>query len=71
MKYDDLIAKAGTEERLACLFGFHTYTIQRWRKIGIPNKYWEILIKKFNLTPAELHSLNENVRKDRRAKANR
>ena len=69
--YDDLIARAGTEEKLAIFFKMHTFSIQRWARNGIPNKYWEELIRKYEVTPAELYTVNQNIRKARRAKANR
>lgn len=53
--------------RLAVLVGTHQITVERWRKFGVPLKYWEALIKEYDLTPGELHSFNLRVT-NRRAK---
>lgn len=58
---DDIFSRARSEEHLGIALGLHIYTIQRWRKTGIPFKYWKILIKKYGITPAELYSINQNI----------
>lgn len=59
---EDLYKLAGSPAGLAHVLGVHQFTVERWRELGVPIKYWDFLIKKYNLTPAELYSITEKIR---------
>ena len=57
----EFIEKAGGATALAARLHVHQFTVDRWRKNGIPMKYWEPLIETFGTTPAELYLLNNKI----------
>lgn len=64
----DLFELAGGSVRLAAFLQKHfptmsQWTVERWKKIGIPQKYWEYLIKEYDITPAELFHISNKARK--------
>lgn len=41
----------------------HAYTVENWRRSGIPQKYWGPLFELYGITPFELHQVWHNCRK--------
>lgn len=58
----DLFTIAGGSVQIAALLKLNQYTVDRWHKTGVPQKYWEFLIKEFNVTPAELYVASKKAR---------
>lgn len=58
----DLFDEAGGTTRLGAALGVHAFTVEAWRKSGIPVKYWEKLFKLYQITPAELFSITKAAR---------
>lgn len=59
----DLFALAGTSTKLAAALNLHAYTVENWRRAGVPRKHWDKLHELYGVTPAELHLLSKNCRK--------
>lgn len=47
---------------IASKLSLHQTAVDRWKDQGVPWKYWDALIKHFNLTLEELHTYNKKVR---------
>lgn len=47
---------------IASKLELHQTSVDRWKDQGVPWKYWDALIKHFNLTLEELHTYNKKVR---------
>lgn len=47
--------------RIAADLGIHQLTVERWRKRGIPWKYWEKLIDLYDLDSGTLHTINKEI----------
>lgn len=45
---------------IASKISAHQISVQRWKKQGIPWKYWDFLIKTFKITLEELHEFNKS-----------
>lgn len=58
----DIYDLAGSSTKLAAILDLHAYTVNNWKKIGIPAKYWEKLYELYGLSPAELYSLSKKCR---------
>ncbi len=63
---EDLFDISNGTARIAVALGVHQLSVQRWRKIGIPLKYWEQLIKLYNLDPATLYTITENQKRTKK-----
>lgn len=53
---------SGGSTKLAMALGLHTYTVEGWRRHGIPQKHWMEIIEQFNLTPAELYVVSRKCK---------
>lgn len=42
----------------------HQCTVQRWEKIGVPQRYWNVLIKWLKITTDDLHRITERAKAD-------
>ena len=58
----DIYSLAGGSTKLAAKLGLHAYTVENWRRAGIPLKYWDTLYNLYGVSPAELHSLYKRIR---------
>lgn len=59
----DLIDLAKGPAYLAASLNVHQITVERWRRSGIPVKYWDDIFELYNVPPAVLHSVNKICRK--------
>lgn len=59
----DLFTKAGGAIKIAAFLGIHQMSVDRWQKIGISQKWWEKLIKEYDVTPAELYVISKKAKK--------
>lgn len=59
----EFIEHIGGSLKLAAKFNIHQYTVDRWRKTGIPQKYWEALGKSYKVTPGELYVMCRNSKR--------
>lgn len=57
----DLFDLAGNCQRIAADLNVHQYTVERWRKTGIPAKYHEILAELYGAFPIELYKLSQKI----------
>ena len=60
---NELFIRAGGDIKVAVALDLHHLTVQRWRKHGIPLKYWEKLSKLYEITPAEIYAVNHKIAK--------
>lgn len=64
IKYiQDLFDIAGSSTKLAAKLDVHCYTVENWRNIGVPQKYWERIYDYYGISPAELFSLSKSCKK--------
>lgn len=63
-----LFETAGGAINIAVKLKLHQLTVERWRRHGIPQKWWTQLIKAYELSPELLHSINQRVRERRNAR---
>lgn len=66
---EELFTNAHGAIEVARKLGLHQLTVERWRKFGIPYKWFEGLAKHYKLTPEEFTVINRNVRARKNAKA--
>lgn len=59
----DLFEKAGGSVHIASALNMNQWSIERWKKIGIPIFYWEVLKKKYGVTAEELLQMTKEARK--------
>jgi hypothetical protein len=59
---EDIYNVARGAAQMAADLGVHQFTVERWRRTGIPLKYWELLIKLYALTPAQLFLIDKKCR---------
>ena len=59
---DDLFKKAGGSVHVAAALNLNQWTVERWRQIGIPIFYWEVLKKKYGVTAEELLQMTKAAR---------
>jgi hypothetical protein len=62
---NEFFIKAGGDIKVAVALGLHHLTVQRWRKHGIPLKYWEKLSRLYDITPAEIYTVNQKILKSK------
>lgn len=63
IKYlQDVMDLAGGATKLAAQLDLHAFTVENWRRCGIPQKYWDVLYKLYDLTPAELFTVSKACR---------
>lgn len=60
---EDLMALAGSVEKLAVCCDISAQSVFMWRHRGIPDRLWAALIKQYDVTPAELYSINQKIRR--------
>ena len=59
---DEFLVKIGSLEKLAVACEVSYMTVYAWfARAGIPQKYWETIEKKYDLTPAEIYSINKTI----------
>lgn len=59
----DIFELAGGSTKLAARLNVHTYTVENWRRTGIPQKYWEAICKHYDVSPGELFQVYKSCRK--------
>lgn len=59
----DIFELAGSSTKLAAELDLHAYTVENWRRCGIPIKYWDKMYSLYGITPGELHSVTKACRK--------
>lgn len=65
--FADLLKLAGSFEQIAIDCGIGSFAVYQWcHRTGVPQKHWEALIKKYDLSPAELYMINQSIRKKRK-----
>lgn len=53
-KLQDVFEVAGGSTKLAATLNLHAYTVENWRRAGIPMRHWDTLFDLYGITPAEL-----------------
>jgi hypothetical protein len=66
-KVEDLFALAGGPGRLAVAVDRHQWTVERWRKSGVPYECWVDIIRTYDVTPDELFVITEHAKQQRSA----
>lgn len=64
-KVFEVIENAGGSLKLAYELKLHQYTVERWKKHGIPIRYWEHLEKKYGYEPGEIQMINRKLREQK------
>ncbi len=59
----DIFDAAGSSTKLAAALDLHAYTVENWRRCGVPQKYWDAMFQLYQITPAELFSVTKACRK--------
>lgn len=59
----DLFSRAGGSVQVAAAIDRNQYTVERWKKFGIPRKHWKILIDTYKVSAEELHAVSEKARR--------
>lgn len=57
-----LFELAGGSVHIAALLNLNQYTVDRWQRTGIPQKYWDTLTKKYGQTAETFHNLTKKAR---------
>lgn len=58
----DIFDLAGSSTKLAAQLDLHAFTVENWRRAGIPQKYWDTLFELYGILPAELYSISKKCR---------
>jgi hypothetical protein len=58
----DIFDLAGSSTQLAAKLNLHAFSVENWRRNGVPFKYWEPLIKMLGITPTDLHVVGKACR---------
>ena len=58
----DVFDLAGSSSKLAAQLDLHAFTVENWRRSGIPQKYWDRLHELYGITPAELYIVSKVAR---------
>lgn len=64
--FDELIDSVGGLHKLCLALNLHVFTIQRWEKNGIPDKYVMPISAINNIPPQELRKLFTKIRAKRK-----
>lgn len=59
----DLFYRAGGSVQIAALLNLNQYTVDRWARSGVPEKYWPQLVKKFGVSREELISVSDKAKR--------
>ena len=59
----DLFYRAGGSVQIAALLNLNQYTVDRWVRSGVPEKYWPTLVKKFGVSREELISVSDKAKR--------
>lgn len=62
MTIQELFDRAGGAWKLAGEIGVHQWTIERWKKSGIPFKHWETLEKKYKVSANDLAEMSRKAK---------
>ena len=58
----DVFSKVGGAVKLAARYNVHQYTVERWEKTGIPQKYLEDLGKLCGITISECFAVTKRAK---------
>ena len=61
MTMDELFEFFGGANAFSGKLGLHQYTVDRWKKYGIPQKYWEQIANETNLTVQDIFYISHSV----------
>ena len=59
--FEDLVEHCEGVPNMAVKLNLHPRTIERWRKIGIPDDYWPELHEHFGVLPIECFKVNGKI----------
>ena len=59
----DIFNEIGPSSKVATILNMHQFSVDRWHRIGIAEKHWSKLMEVCDVTPIELHLINEKLRK--------
>lgn len=62
----ELYELAGSSTKLAAMLELHAYTVENWRRSGVPYKYWDCLMKKLNVTSDDLFRIWKSCKENKR-----
>jgi len=54
---------AGNSTKLAASLDLHAYTVENWRRCGVPQKYWDKIVQLYGVSVDELYTIGKNCRK--------
>lgn len=59
---EDLFKHAGGAVQVAAFLELNQYTVDRWTKNGIPSKYYNALISRYDVELEDLHNISQKLR---------
>jgi hypothetical protein len=59
----DLFHKAGGSVQIAALLNLNQYTVDRWTRSGIPEKYFSAIIRKYGVTREDLTAVSAKAKR--------
>lgn len=68
MDFSEFLKKSGGMRQISYDLDISPSSIHQWKWAGIPDKYWDYLIKVSGLTLEQLYKFNKKLEKDLRAK---
>lgn len=57
----ELFELAGSSTKLAAKLNIHAYTVENWKKRGVPLKYWHAISKAYGISPNELFEISRKI----------
>jgi len=65
----DVYDAAGGSTQLAARLNIHAYTVENWRRSGVPIKYWSDVMEFYKITPSELYHISQGCLASRNLKS--
>lgn len=60
---EEIFKRLGGPTQVALDLKCHQFTIERWRKQGIPQKHWDFLLRKLkDISVADLYTINKRIK---------
>lgn len=59
---EDLIDEAGGYIPLSKIVDAPIWNVAKWKQQGIPRKFWDVLVSNLNISIAELHKIDMDIR---------
>lgn len=61
---EDLLMEGGGCAEIGRQLNISPWSIIKWKERGVPQKFWDALMKHYDITPAELFSITKKAKKN-------